>query len=144
MQSHRRQEHVQAPRLLTQQSVGVALLHEAPHDPGSRRLGAGELLARIPVRLHQTMSALGSRLQVEEKGNLVARPSLPPGDLALGGLLLASLGLQLFRRRDTPELFAVLNLAVLAIYFGFSWRLLLPIYAIALPTLCHRPSTTLT
>jgi len=113
-------------------SYSVAMWHELPHDPGSRRLSPVELAARIPLRLEQTVSTLGSRLQVKEKGNTLQRGSVSVGHAVLGVGLLAGLLVQLLRRRETTEIFAVLCLGVVLVYFGFSWRLLLPVYALAL------------
>ncbi len=113
-------------------SYAVAMWRAEPHDPGSRRLGPGEIVERVPRRALQTVSTLGSRLQARERGDLPLRPRVGAGHVLFALALVAGIGVQLWRRRESAEIFAALNLGVLLIYFGFSWRLLLPVYLIGL------------
>ncbi len=113
-------------------SYPVAMWHAEPHDPGSRRLGAAEVAERVPRRAVQTLSTLGSRLQARERGDLPLRRHIGTGHLAFAAVLLLGTAVQLWRRREPAEIFAALNLAVVLVYFGFSWRLLLPVYLIGL------------
>ncbi|MDJ0851163.1 MAG: glycosyltransferase family 39 protein [Myxococcota bacterium] len=113
-------------------SYSVAMWRADPSDPSSARVPASELLARVPRRSVQTLSTLGSRLQAQERGDLPLRRGIGAGHLGFATALLLGLLVQGLRRRDTAELFAALCLGVVLVYFGFSWRLLLPVYLIAL------------
>lgn len=113
-------------------SYAVAMWHVDSSDPASPRVSAAEILARVPRRAAQTLSALGSRLQVRESGDLPLQRPPDPGGLVLALALLLGTGVQLLRRRETAEIFAALSLGVFLVYFGFSWRLVLPLYLIGL------------
>jgi hypothetical protein len=105
-------------------SYSTGFWHTDPGDPGSPRRSVGEILERIPARAGLLLPALGRRLAAGE-----ARPV----GTAAGALALACVLVVLVRRRETPEVLAVLLLGVLLVYFGFSERLVLPLYLLALP-----------
>ena len=102
-------------------SYSSGMFHEDMGDPSSRRLSTGEILGRIPQRGGQMLSVLASRMS--------GHPS--PSYVGVG--LLACVLVVLVRRRESAELFVLGSSALVSIYFGFAARLLLPIYALALP-----------
>jgi len=121
-------------------SYSVAQWRADPTNPESRRLGAREVLARVPERAEQCLTALGSRLpkldlpgplKVQEAARLRAQNRRPGGFVlgCLGVLCLVAVGL---RRFDTGDVFALGNLAVLSIYFDFDERVLVPSYVFVL------------
>jgi hypothetical protein len=118
-------------------SYGTAMWRADPADPESRRLGAGEVARRIPLRALQIADVLGSRLKSEIKGERVPQDPVLAGRVLVASLLLAASLRVLVRRRDPAELFAWGSLAIVLLYFGFGDRLLLPVYALALPALAE-------
>ncbi len=124
------------PPLLPLETVGnysyaTNVLHEHPWDPTSPRLTMARLSERVAVRAAQITGAVGDRLRTL----LNARSSWTPGDpfaLALGGVMLACLVAVALRSRDPGSLFALLNIAALLVFADFSYRLVLPIYVLAL------------
>lgn len=125
-------------------SYGTGMWHEDPGDPSSRRLGPGEVLARIPTRAAQVVEVLGSRQSVtipsryrflalgaplaeERREDLATR--------ACGVLFLLAAAACLYRRRAPEDLFTWLTLGVLSVYFGFDDRLCLPVFVLALGAL---------
>jgi hypothetical protein len=111
-------------------SISTAMWHKDPGDPNSPRLGAAEILTRLPANLRPMSSVLGSRMQQPVPGE-------PPGlgreilHAVVSLLLLASLVTVLLQRRAAPEIYTACLLPVLAFYFAFTDRLVLPIYVIA-------------
>ncbi len=112
-------------------SYDTAMWHEDPGDPASRRLAAGEVLARVPERLGDVAHVLGSRLT----SVLVDRPKerpVGPVHVVVTALLLAGWLTGLVRHRGTGELFLGFALATLLVYFAFDDRLALPLWMLAL------------
>jgi hypothetical protein len=127
------------------------MFHADPGDPGSRRLGVGEIAGRVPRRAMQLLAVLGTRLDATVKGarhdpladvdadaagagapgRSAAEPA-GPLDIALGLLLVLALGREAWRGRGAAEWFALGAIALLLVYFGFQDRLALPIFAISL------------
>lgn len=113
-------------------SLSTAMWHEDPGDPGSPRVSAGELFKRVAPRLRDVSYVAGSRLQHRIPG------SLPPVGVAAAGrvvvaLLMAACLLTVLVRRRTPaEWFAAGVLCVVAFYFIFTERLILPVFVLAL------------
>lgn len=105
-------------------SYSTAMWHVDGGDPASPRRSSEEILARIPIRLSQVTSLLGSGM-LDSQGGV--------GTKALGALVLALVALVAWRRRAAPELFALGATAVICIYFGFRDRLLLPVWLLMLP-----------
>jgi hypothetical protein len=118
-------------------SYGTAMWRADPADPESRRLGVGEVVRRIPLRALQIADVLGSRLQSELKGERAPQGPALAGRALVASLLLAASLRVLVRRRDPAELFAWGSLAIVLLYFGFGDRLLLPVYALALPAVAE-------
>lgn len=121
-------------------SYSVAQWHEDPADPESARLGTDELLQRAPIRVRQCLTALGSRLpkldlpgplKVPEAQRLRAA-NRRFGGFAFGVLGVLCLLVRGLRRFEAGDVFALGNLAVLAIYFDFDERVLLPSYVFVL------------
>jgi hypothetical protein len=125
-------------------SYASGMFHADPGDPGSRRLELGEIAARVPLRMAQVLSVLGTRMGTPVKGARDDPFEVAVGErmgkTGIGGLhagagafLLLGLAWALADRRETPEIFAFATLGFLLVYFGFQDRLILPIYMIALP-----------
>lgn len=104
-------------------SYWTALWHEDASDPSSRRLTTAELATRARELVALQLPWLGSRM----------RDASGWGDTALGVFALASVVVVFWRRRSTAEAFALGAAAVLAAYFAFRGRLMLPVLLIALP-----------
>jgi hypothetical protein len=105
-------------------SYATGMWHRDQGDPASPRIGPRDLAQRLERQSRRIAAALGSGLQGDEW----SRPRA-----AAGILLVACLVVVLLRRREPAEAFALGVLALLALYFGFGPRLVLPVYAIALP-----------
>jgi len=102
----------------------TGMWHEDSGDPTSKRVPATEIVARSIKRAPEMIRTLGNRLRTVEGF----------GGFAFGAGLLASLVIALVRRRDAAEFFVLANLAVIAIYFSYDPRLMLPVFALALVT----------
>jgi hypothetical protein len=98
--------------------------HVDPGDPRSPRLAPGEILGRVGDQVPAALASLGSRLESAE-------PSVP--HIALALLFVLGLAVACVRRREPAELYALGSLVLIAVYFGFARRLLLPVFALALP-----------
>lgn len=107
-------------------SYASGMWHTDMGDPRSPRVPLAEVVARFPLQTGKSLHTLGTRLREGEGG---------PWTLPVALLLLAALGLSAWRRRAPEELFAFATLAVVAFYFGYAGRLLLPIFALALAAL---------
>lgn len=105
-------------------SYSAGMWHADPGDPHSRLLTAGELLERVPRRTRELLGTLGSRMDTR---------ALTPGRAALALVLVAGCLWSLWRRRAPADFFAVGALALIAVYFGFEERLLVPVFLLALP-----------
>jgi 4-amino-4-deoxy-L-arabinose transferase-like glycosyltransferase len=114
-------------------SYGVGMLRADPQDPDSPLLPLGAILERIPLRSRQIAYVLGSRMWHEVRGNDEPGGASRFANTALTLLLLGSSLFVLVKRREPAELFVAATLAVLATYFGFGARLLLPVYVLTLP-----------
>ena len=104
----------------------TAMWHVDRGDPASPLLAANEILARVPVRLAETLTVLGSRLR-ERDGSTA--------ELVLGGAALAVALLFLLRKNRVEAWFLLGTIAVLLVYFDFRDRLVLPIHLLVLPAL---------
>jgi len=114
-------------------SYGVANWHVNPADPESPLLPWSAILERVPLRTLQIAYVLGSRLrdEVYSKNEPEGGPGSASSAIAL--LLLASSLVVLAKRREPAEFFVVGMLAVIATYFAFAPRLMLPVFVLALP-----------
>jgi hypothetical protein len=119
-------------------SYATGLFHEDGGDPESRRLGLGELAARLPKQLERTAIVLGSRLRAMLPMRTRQLPlgeqwgraeTLSASHVLWTALLLAGGLFGLLRRAETQDVFAWLALLVVLLYFGFDDRLLLPSFA---------------
>jgi len=102
-------------------SYSTGMWHEDGGDPNSRRLGLDEVLARIPEQGGLALSVIGSRMGRHE-----------PGEIPIAVFLVVSLVLVAVKRRESLEIFALGNLVLLSLYFGFMPRLVLPVFVAAL------------
>lgn len=107
-------------------SYSSGMWHTDMGDPDSPRISLETLLARVPVQGKKLLHTLGTGL---------AEGPAHPWTSALAWGLIAALGVQALRRRAAEELFALATLAVVALYFGYAGRLLLPVFAFALAAL---------
>jgi hypothetical protein len=127
----------QAPTVAVDQtrlaSYGTAMFRADPGDPGSRRLGWGEVASRVPTRAVQLSSVLGSRLQTTIKGSEreVGASSVERWLHALlGCLLVAALAREAWVLGTPASWFGLGNVALLLVYFGFQDRLALPVFVL--------------
>ncbi len=104
-------------------SYSTAMWHVDGGDPASAPRAWSEILGRPPGRLVQVLSLLGSRMGTSASG----------AHAALGAVVLALALVTLVRRRESAELFALMVLGVLLVYFGFRDRLVLPLWILLLP-----------
>jgi len=102
----------------------TGMWHEDMGDPGSRRLEWSEIGARFHERKHQIAASLGNRLIQTGRRDASAT------GWAL--LFIACSAIVLVRRREAAELFVFATLGVVAFYFGYSPRLMLPCYVLGL------------
>jgi hypothetical protein len=112
---------------------GVGMWHVDPKDPSSPLLSPGAILERIPLRSRQIATVLGSRMQREVRANNEPEGGVGFENAAFALLLLGSSLVVLVKRREPAELFVAATLAVLATYFGFGARLVLPVFVLTLP-----------
>lgn len=104
-------------------SYSTAMWHVDMGDPNSPRLAASEILGRFLKRGPSILGVLGSRMGEGAQG---WKPLVTAVALLLSGLAM------LWLRRSPSEFFVCLNLVVIAFYFGFASRLILPVYALLL------------
>jgi hypothetical protein len=109
-------------------SYEAAMWHEHPWDPGSRKLGWGEIVGRAPENLRVILPLIGSGLTDES-------PSPLRTALAVAAVVCAAI--VLVRRRSPAEFLAGGMLASLAVYFAFKPRLALPVFLLLLPAVCE-------
>ena len=110
--------------LLYDYSTGM--WHADMGDPRSPRLPLRGLLARFDQQFGKSVHTLGTCL-----GEDPARPWTP----YVAATLIAALVLAAWRRRASEEFLALGTLLVVAFYFGYAGRLLLPVFALALAAL---------
>jgi hypothetical protein len=111
-------------------SYSAAIWREDPAFPDSRRLGAGEILARVPVRLGEMLPLLGQGYRED---------AAPPRGLAvaLAAVTVACATAVLIRRRNPAEFLFGGVLIALAIYFAFKPRLALTLFLLGPPAVCE-------
>ncbi len=107
-------------------SYSTAMWHVDGGDPSSPRRPLSAILERVPQRAQQITSMLGSRMSTSDGSAL---------EIAIGSLMLAALVVALVRRRSSGEFMALGVTAVLAVYFGFQGRLVLPVWILAFAAL---------
>ena len=115
-------------------SYATGMLNSDVGDPTSPRVGAAEILQRIPENGLKMAGFLGSRLQ----SRMLDRRGLVITGLALLGLLGAA-----WRRRAPAELFVIGVLLLLASYYDFRSRLLLPAFVLLVPAVIEWMRTVL-
>lgn len=118
-------------------SISTAMWHTVANDPTSRRYTAKELLHRVPDQVLDVGVALGRRMQTNLTNGQRGKILRAGGNALIKPLLLATwmvlcLLIVLFRRPDPAEFFALGLLSVIAFYFVFVDRLILPIYVFGL------------
>jgi hypothetical protein len=104
-------------------SYSSGMWHTDMGDPRSPRVSLDEVLARVPEQGAKLLHTLGTGLGEGPRRAWT---------LALAWTLIGALVVQALRRRGAEELFALATLAVVAIYFGYAGRLLLPVFGLAL------------
>ncbi len=104
-------------------SYSTGMWHRDMGDPRSPRVSLGEVLRRCPRQSAKIEATLGSKLG-DEQGT--------SGSRALALVLVGALLVSSVRRRAASEFFALGTLLVVAFYFGYAGRLLLPVFALAL------------
>ena len=110
-------------------SYGTAFFRQNPEDPGSALKSPAEILARVQQRSVQIVEALGSRLQ--ERTHTVAKieaRGLGAGRFAFALVLYLCLLVVGIRRRSSVDFYLLFHSVVIGLYFGFSERLVLPIF----------------
>ncbi|HMB71632.1 MAG TPA: glycosyltransferase family 39 protein, partial [bacterium] len=106
-------------------SYSTGMWHEDEGDPTSRRLTLGEILReRVPERLTDIAGSFGSGLRADD---------FTPARGAAAAVFGLSLLWVLLKRRSPSDVFALGALTLLSVYFGYKPRLLLPVYALAVP-----------
>jgi hypothetical protein len=105
-------------------SYGSGMWHTDMGDPRSPRVPLSEVAARIEVQGPRLLGTLGQRLGE-------GRPT--GSDLALATAFLLALLAGALRTRDPGAILALGTVVVVAFYFGYAGRLLLPVYGLALP-----------
>jgi hypothetical protein len=104
-------------------SYSTGMWHTDPGDPASPRKTLAQVVAPVPERVVQIGAAVGSGLQSDDSAAAAV----------FGWLTIACVAWSAWRRPSSGDLFALGNVAVLAIYFDFGARLVLPIVVLALP-----------
>jgi hypothetical protein len=104
-------------------SYSSGMWHTDMGDPRSPRVPLAEVAARFPRQMGKSLHTLGTRLREDAPGRATS---------VLAGLFLLALAVLALRRRGPEELFAFATLGVVAFYFGYAGRLLLPVFAFAL------------
>ncbi|MEQ1894803.1 MAG: glycosyltransferase family 39 protein [Planctomycetota bacterium] len=103
-------------------SYGSGMWHADMGDPNSPRVTWSEVLGRLPKQGKKLLWTLGERLG---EGAGSARTPW------IAGAMLLALVVALLRHRAAEEVLAFATLAVVAFYFGYAGRLLLPVFALA-------------
>jgi hypothetical protein len=107
-------------------SYSTAMWHVDGGDPSSPRRPLSAIFERVPQRARQITSMLGSRMTTSEGST---------AEIAIGAVMLAAIVVALVRRRKSAEFMALGVTVVLAVYFGFQGRLVLPVWLFALAAL---------
>ena len=107
-------------------SYSTGMWHTDMGDPRSPRVSAAEVLARVPEQGAKLLHTLGTGL---------SEGAERPWTLPLAWILIAALVVAAYRRRASEELFALATIVVVALYFGYAGRLLVPVFALALAAL---------
>jgi 4-amino-4-deoxy-L-arabinose transferase-like glycosyltransferase len=115
-------------------SYSTAMWHVDPAEPSSPFLTPAEVLARIPHRIPQVLSTLGSRMQ-SSAGDRT--------DMMLGLLACVAVLVVLLRRRATAEFLFAIVLGVELVYFDFQPRLVLTLFALSIPCVVEVAMTLL-
>jgi hypothetical protein len=126
-------------------SYGVAMWHQDPADPASPRITAADVGERLRARTREIAQTLGGRMQdpIPYRGRMLVEvqddevePAAPgPARYAIAIVVVLALLVVWVRRREPAEIFCLLVLALVAVYFGFNDRILLPVAAFGLAAL---------
>jgi hypothetical protein len=108
---------------LENHTYATAMWHVDPGDPRSPGVTWDDWRERFRVRAPQVVAAVGSRTTTKEYTPALAVPAA----LIAGALLIG-----LVRRRAPIEIYLCAHAVILVFYFGFGWRLLLPVWVFAL------------
>lgn len=118
---------------LSSYSYSTAWFHEDPCDPDSPRVRLTEIVQRIPECAVKIAEVFGSRLQVNLKGRTQQTGPINRIYLVMTLLLVSGLIYALVKHRDPAEIFVLLLLMTLMLYFCAYDRHLLPLFVIAVP-----------
>ena len=102
----------------------TAMWHEDVGDPASPRIPPGTIVARSGRHALEMSGALTSRMHSQEHDAL---------RVTLGVAIVLCAAYILYKRRGPAEFFVAGVAVVLAVYFTFATRLILPVYVIVLP-----------
>jgi 4-amino-4-deoxy-L-arabinose transferase-like glycosyltransferase len=102
----------------------TAMWHDDPGDPASPRVPPGTIVARSGRNALEMMAAVVTRMHGQEHD---------AWRVALGVAVVLCAAYVLFKRRGPAEFFVAGVSVVLAAYFTFATRLILPVYVIVLP-----------
>jgi len=104
-------------------SYATAMVHTDAGDPSSETIPFDDFLERTREQVDAVLGTLGERMPLE-----------PPDDasVACAWLLLAGVLVAWVQRRDAMTWMALATAAILATYFAFQPRLVLPLWALAL------------
>jgi len=109
-------------------SYGAGMFHQDARDPNSPSVPWDEIVARAPAQLSGTVRALGSRFGAGELSTSAAW---------LGSLSLLCIALVALRRKEPAEFLCLGLLVIVALYFAFDDRLVLPIFVLGLPAVAE-------
>ena len=101
----------------------TAFWHEDSGDPSSPRLSIRDVLARVPVQVEEMWGTLGTRLADEDASWI---------NHVTASWLLLGVVYVLWKRREPAEFFVLAALGLVSVYFGYSARLMLPMYVLML------------
>lgn len=109
-------------------TYSTAMWHVDRGDPSSPRCTPAQILARVPVRAHETLATLGGRMRLDAGST---------GEIAVGAIaLLVALGL-LLRKNRAEGWFLLGTVALMLVYFDFRERLVLPVHLLVLAALAE-------
>jgi 4-amino-4-deoxy-L-arabinose transferase-like glycosyltransferase len=110
------------------QSYSVAMWHQDISDPSSPRITFDQFVERVQERSRDLLGVLGSRMASRE-------PSPASRAIAIGALLCWAFVLA--KRRGTGDFLTGGITLIIACYFGFMNRLVLPVYVLVLPAVAQ-------
>jgi hypothetical protein len=108
-------------------SYSTGMWHVDPGDPNSAFKSFAELLAPLGTRLEAIGALVGSGMDLNRSFAWAV----------VGWLALGCVAWSAWTRRRAGDFFVLGSTALLAVYFGFGERLILPTYVLALPAVAE-------